>query len=86
MVGCCVERYKMKLVKVVFAAVAFLVGSSAMASVGDFRSTGEELREGQLICRQMDGSDRKQAASRPEAVSSGSDRQVAETSTTFSAN
>lgn len=85
MVGCCVERYKMKLVKVVFAAVAFLVGSSAMASVGDFRSTGEELREGQLICRQMDGSDRKQA-SRSEAASSSGDRQVAESSATVSAN
>jgi hypothetical protein len=76
----------MKLVKVVFAAVAFLVGSSAMASVGDFRSTGEELREGQLICRQMDGSNRKQASVREEQYSAPASRDVAESSATVTAN
>ena len=77
----------MKLVKVVLAAVAFLVGSSAMASVGDFRSTGEELREGQLICRQMDGSARKQATNaREENHSAPATRQVAESGAAVSAN
>jgi hypothetical protein len=52
----------MKLVKVVLVAVAFAISGSAMAAVGDFRSTGEELREGQLICPQLAEAAMKRAA------------------------
>ncbi|MGE3263466.1 MAG: hypothetical protein AB7K68_16935 [Bacteriovoracia bacterium] len=51
----------MKSLKVVFVAAALLVSGSAMASVGDFRSTGEELRNGQLICPKLADSAYKKA-------------------------
>ncbi|MGZ3693023.1 MAG: hypothetical protein ACXWQO_02230 [Bdellovibrionota bacterium] len=69
----------MKLVKVVFAAAALLVVSGpAMASVGDFRSNGEELREGQLICPKVaEAALKKAAAAEGQFQASDASREVA---------
>jgi hypothetical protein len=58
----------MKLMKFVVAAIMICAFSgAAMADVGDFRSTGETPRDGQLLCQRTADSAHKGRAPAAEA-------------------